>query len=577
MVTVTVTVSVLAALWVSVGRCEAPGPRWCDSGKLSLDKDLSAAAVHWDCSESPWPESTQTQSSMDTVYDPEPARQICMDKSISYNHTIPNSGVYRPVRAESGEYVYCPPQRWLNNLHHGATVLLYHPCSPLGERRLLSVLSSSCLSDYVMTPHPQLSRHKPIALVSWGRTLELSTVASSDVCDWLETTTTIANGRLSGAKRIRTYDLLLTRSAAQRRLRHTHPEDGSANMTESLRRCCERTVSSLPIEATDAEVESRVREDGVREMENDGRSRRIRAAAGETQESVRDDNERVNATHSSGDSPPGNRTVPDPPGSSPPEIQTLNRSLAAGPTTRPGSNTSAIRSDSESRKSSVRLITPKHTDGKQTTKPAAHADIRAGGVNGEHNHTAGPGAPGLRRKGEAAKHSATEKNDGDKYITAHRKMKDNEVVDVRERELEQTITHGANDGIDSVSRPQQPQQHPESPDCDDCAEASPAAARAAATAANEGMPRTPRSDEAVWAAAALGFLLVLLTLSVLHTRLYRHWRTTPSLYWRDPRQDYDSVADVIRRRVQIAKRRRKRGRRKECVLLPSSSSSDELA
>ncbi|KAF0030763.1 hypothetical protein F2P81_017494 [Scophthalmus maximus] len=159
MVTVTVTVSVLAALWVSVGRCEAPGPRWCDSGK--------------------------TQSSMDTVYDPE----------------------------------------------HGATVLLYHPCSPLGERRLLSVLSSSCLSDYVMTPHPQLSRHKPIALVSWGRTLELSTVASSDVCDWLETTTTIANGRLSGAKRIRTYDLLLTRSAAQRRLRHTHPEDGSANMT----------------------------------------------------------------------------------------------------------------------------------------------------------------------------------------------------------------------------------------------------------------------------------------------------------------------------------------------------------
>lgn len=27
------------------------------------------------------------------------------------------SGAYRPVMAESGEYVYCPPQRWLNNLH----------------------------------------------------------------------------------------------------------------------------------------------------------------------------------------------------------------------------------------------------------------------------------------------------------------------------------------------------------------------------------------------------------------------------------------------------------------------------
>lgn len=61
------------------------------------------------------------------------------------------------------------------------------------------------------------------------------------------------------------------------------------------------------------------------------------------------------------------------------------------------------------------------------------------------------------------------------------------------------------------------------------------------SAAVERLP-TPRTDEAVWAAAALGFLLVLLTLSVLHTRLYRHWRTSPSLYWHHSTQDYDSVA-----------------------------------
>ena len=57
-----------------------------------------------------------------------------------------------------------------------------------------------------------------------------------------------------------------------------------------------------------------------------------------------------------------------------------------------------------------------------------------------------------------------------------------------------------------------------------------------------GKGRTPRTDKAVWAAGALGFLLVLLALSVLHTRLYRQWRTTPNMYWHDPRQDYDSVA-----------------------------------
>lgn len=58
----------------------------------------------------------------------------------------------------------------------------------------------------------------------------------------------------------------------------------------------------------------------------------------------------------------------------------------------------------------------------------------------------------------------------------------------------------------------------------------------------EGFPRSPRTDEAAWAAAALGSLLVLLALAVLHTRLYRHWRTTPSLYWYDPQRDYESVA-----------------------------------
>lgn len=48
--------------------------------------------------------------------------------------------------------------------------------------------------------------------MSWGRTLELSTVASPDVCDWLETTTS-PRTTSAGASRSRTYDLLLTWSA----------------------------------------------------------------------------------------------------------------------------------------------------------------------------------------------------------------------------------------------------------------------------------------------------------------------------------------------------------------------------
>lgn len=68
-----------------------------------------------------------------------------------------------------------------------------------------------------------------------------------------------------------------------------------------------------------------------------------------------------------------------------------------------------------------------------------------------------------------------------------------------------------------------------------------AALPAASSGQSQWVP-TPRTDEAAWAAAALGFLLVLLTLAVLHTRLYRHWRRPPSLYWHQPEQDHDSVA-----------------------------------
>lgn len=42
---------------------------------------------------------------------------------------------------------------------------------------------------------------------------------------------------------------------------------------------------------------------------------------------------------------------------------------------------------------------------------------------------------------------------------------------------------------------------------------------------------TPRTEEAAWAASALIFLLVLLTLAVLYTRLHRKCRRGPSLYW----------------------------------------------
>ncbi|XP_060929023.1 uncharacterized protein tp53i13 [Limanda limanda] len=590
------TVTLLAALWLSVGRCGAsrsPGPG-CDNGKLSLDRDLPAASLHGDCPVSTWTEPIQTRPSVDTVYDPEPARMMCMNKPIRYNHTIPNSGAYRPVRAESGEYVYCPPHRWLNNLHQGATVLLYHPCAPLHERHFLSVLASSCLSEYIITPHPHLNQHMPIALVSWGRTLELSTVASSDVCDWLETLKTTGN-ELSDVNHIRKYDLLLARPAKLHRLQHTHPEEHSTQMKDSVRQCCEQTISSLLNEAVEAELESNRRNNSWTKMEKEEKGRQIRAVRRETQQANETaDIQNNNTTLGPSEESPGNRTLADPPGPSeappPSNIQNLNQNLTAGQVTPLGSNMSEVSDSlelktSDSQKSLITIeeetlqLTSEPSEA-QNTNPSAQTEVLSDVVNSEDKLSAGPEALDLSPRDEgtdSAQHSRREKDSKEKsYIPADGKLKSNEVLDVKERELVHKQTHGhphshhkQNHSVDSVSKSQS--APPPLPDSHDLA------ADVQPTIMSYGLPRTPRTDEAVWAAAALGFLLVLLTLSVLHTRLYRHWRTTPSLYWRDPRQDYDSVADIIRRRLRITKRRRKRGRRKECVLLPSSSSSDELA
>ncbi|KAM7413513.1 hypothetical protein PAMA_020748 [Pampus argenteus] len=582
------TVTVLAALWVSLGRCgvsESPGPR-CDNGKLSLDMDLSVDAVYWDCPVSTRSESTQRLPSIDTVYHPEAAKLICMDKPISCSHTIPNSGAYRPVRAEIGEYLYCPPQRWLNNLHHGATVLLYHPCVPLHERLLLSALARSCLPEYIMTSHPQLSKHMPIALVSWGRTLELSTVASPDVCDWLQTTTTTRN-KFSVVSQRRKYNLLLTWSAEQHRQQHTHLDEHSTEIKESLKQCCENTISSLLNGVMEVELDSTMKDKKINQLQKIVNRRQRRAAIRENQEN--DINEHMkentttqvfltnrsnktiinrtgnaqndNSTHQiSADSPPGNTALSDPPGQgethTQSKIKNQNQSFTPSLT---------LKSDSLRIRAFESQPSPEHTDFKYPN-PSAGMDVSADGEHSEQNHTARPIDEGTDSTKLTDKDSAKRSmKENDENFGSHGRKKDNEVVDVIEREVAHKHTHSGTHshhinektGFDSAPKAQSKPQHPNpQPDshltntlhCDGCKAGehcectNGSGAESRATDISKALLRTPRTDEALWAAAALGFLLVLLTLSVLHTRLYRHWRTTPSLYWHDPQQDYDSVA-----------------------------------
>ncbi|XP_072249012.1 uncharacterized protein tp53i13 isoform X1 [Leuresthes tenuis] len=437
---------------------------------------------------------------------------------------------------------------------------------------------------------------QPIALVSWGRTLELATAASLDVCDWLQTTQTTRN-ETDDANQTMKYNLLLTRSAGLQQLERNETKG-------SLWQCCEQAVSSL-LGSTSVAPPS-MKEEHLIQIKEGSKSREIRAAIRVVEEK---NNQRLNTTNqtnrtvtqndssalgSSANSLAGKRNLSDP-SFQKPALQSKLRKQDQGFTYRPTTHSVILKSEVKS--DSVGFRTSQSEKGGPVPQTAAlqpsrkETDLRGMDSSaGTDAFTDGETSEQNRSDADSAKRSMKEKKSDEDG-----RMKENKVVDVKERETEREQKHIAahsrhkseNTGFDSASKTHsesQPQQKPQpailSNDCDgckgehcDCAKTS--GAETGAAVGSKGLPRTPRTDEAVWAAAALGFLLVLLTLSVLHTRLYRYWRTVPSLYWHDPRRDYDSVADVIHRRLRIAKRRRKRSRRQECVLLPSSSSSDE--
>ncbi|XP_070591572.1 tumor protein p53-inducible protein 13 isoform X2 [Erythrolamprus reginae] len=87
---------------------------------------------------------------------------------------------------------------------------------------------------------------------------------------------------------------------------------------------------------------------------------------------------------------------------------------------------------------------------------------------------------------------------------------------------------------------------------------------------------TPRTEEAVWAASALTFLLIVLTLAVLYTRLHQKCRRGPSLYWMTSSEEgRETVAAVMKRRLFSRSRRTKRPRHPPRLLRSSSSSHED--
>lgn len=89
-------------------------------------------------------------------------------------HVIPRLLNFPSRWARYGEYSYCPTQRWLHNVEHGAIVGLYHPCADPALVEQLKRIIKGCLFRHVITPYVNLTAERPIAVVGWSATLEMS-------------------------------------------------------------------------------------------------------------------------------------------------------------------------------------------------------------------------------------------------------------------------------------------------------------------------------------------------------------------------------------------------------------------
>lgn len=320
----------------------------------------------------------------------------------------------------------------------------------------------------------------------------------------------------------------------------------SVYLQESVRQCCEQTIFSWLNAEMEAKLESHMKKKRPNQKKVVVNSREIRAVIGENQKYVLNDYAKQNSAH-------------DSTGDVHSDSSTLGQSTGFTPLDPP-KNPSLL----DSNRSDMTL----RTDGFEFGAAGSQASslMLKPTSPTEYNHTAFPEMLALSPKGRGIEsvNGRMKEKKSDTDTREDSLMKENEAVVFKEREQKQAYSdmdtqYKTEKTYQSVS-PHQAQQQPNgqtatslasSHDCDGCKTGKGCecnkdiGAEAKGTFLNKGWQKTPRTDEAVWAAAALGFLLVLLTLSVLHTRLYRHWRTMPSLYWHDPQQDYDNVAGGV--------------------------------
>ncbi|XP_055914463.1 uncharacterized protein LOC129947791 [Eupeodes corollae] len=128
----------------------------------------------------------------------------CQNETIEYEERLPTYGAHRQLYPQYGEYKFLPIQRWMHNLRYGAVVMLYHPCANQMQIEKLRGTLNACLYRHIITPSTMLLPERPLALLAWGKSLEMSVVDVRTVVDFI--TSSAKKGQDKGEPDFGKYD-----------------------------------------------------------------------------------------------------------------------------------------------------------------------------------------------------------------------------------------------------------------------------------------------------------------------------------------------------------------------------------
>ncbi|XP_072286779.1 tumor protein p53-inducible protein 13 isoform X2 [Pyxicephalus adspersus] len=516
----------------------------CDDGRSNIQLDLPAENVYFCAGDFILP-SNQMYPSIATKYKEENTYPACMDEAINYTAQIPNSGAHRSILAKYGEYIFCPPQRWVHNLKHGGVAFLYHPCVDPQLKEALSLVARSCVPRHIITPFPSLSRERPIALASWCSTLEMSYINVTEIRNWLKEN--VPHDQQLETVQDGAYQHLLIRPSlmSSDSTDLCHREDSQNHRRRSvwqLLRKRRRAVLVTTAVVLGAASEEKSASDAPSTLTG----------------------HHVDKTTTTVKPPARTNSLSSPTESFTPSASDILIQDSHTPGIKASVHSRETEENDNMAKLPVQKIVPTPAnqsvvlpDGNMTQSVGSNVSPKTGK---EH-----PLQLAVTTKGHLA-------NLSQKEMSINTTQRPNATQQPQHALTSPKLSHTTAEKMASGGQKQECSCQRDTP-----AEVAKAQRRLGnSQKSSKGFVATPRTEEATWAAASLIFLFCLLTFSVLYTQIYRKFRKSQSLYWASGShsEDKETVASIIKRRLVQGHSRRKKwfGRKKNPTVLYESLS-----